>query len=272
MESVTVPDLTRPVPAHALPERRARSHREPPRERFAPLWLRASLVLATFAALGLLYPKYYVEGRLRRVSAPNAATLAYLQLMVRAQPAAADTRILLARQALAAGNLALARQALAPWLQRALTKLPLNVALLRLRLLRAALTAQALSSARHAQLAEAYIRGIVLLAARMDAPDLMREARFAATLGQYLMAAHLYRDVIAQTRNPALRIAAFYEGIEVLRAAGRPGDALMFAQQELPLMPQTIELWRQMTRLALLADAPKVAARYARRLVGMPTP
>lgn len=272
MESVPAPELMRPLPPHAMPERRARSYWLPPRERFAPLWLRATLVLATFGALGLLYPKYYIESRLQRVTVPNSATLAYLHLMVLAQPTAVETRILLARQSLAAGNLALAEQALAPWLQRDMTSLPLDLALLRLRLLRARMAARTTSLTRQIELAKAYMRGVALLAPRMGIADLMREARFAATLGRYQMAARLYRDVIVQTRNPALRIEAFYGGIAALRASGRPADALDFAQRELPALPPTIDLWRQMTRLALLADAPKVAARYALRLVGMKEP
>ena len=269
---MTLPDSTVRSPAHAVPERRAGSREQPPRERFAPLWLRASLIVATIGALGLLYPKYYIESRLHRESAPNAAALAYLQLMVRAQPAATETRLLLAQQALSAGELALARHALAPWAARRFATLPLNIALLRLHLLRAELYAQQPTSKRHAALAQAYTREILLLATHMDPSELVREARFAAALGQYRAAADLYRQAIAQSRDPAVRLEAFYAGIEALRAAGRPLDALAFARHELTAIPPTAELWRALTRLALMADAPRLAAHYARRLVGLEPP
>ena len=272
MESMTLPDLTDRSPAHAVAERRAGSRNRPPRERFAPLWLRASLILATVGALGLLYPKDYIESRLQRGSAPSAAALAYLRLMVRAQPAVTETRVLLAQQALSAGELALAHHALAPWAARRIAALPPNIALLRLRLLRAELYTQLPTSERHAALAQAYTRDVLLFAAHMTPSELLREARFAAALGQYRTAADLYRQVISQSRDPAMRLEAFYAGIEALRAAGQPLDALAFARHELTTMPPSAELWRALTRLALLADAPRVAAQYARRLVGLEPP
>jgi hypothetical protein len=272
MASITLPQVTTHADAHAVPERRAHSHGQPPRERFAPLWLRTSLILATLATLALLYPRSYIETSLRRSPRPDAATLAYLRLMVLTQPAAADTRILLARQALTAGDLSLSRYALAPWRDRGFAGLALDIAVLKLRLLRAELYAQPSASSRHAQLAAAYTRGVLLLAPRMDGSELLRQAHFLAVLGEYPTAARLYRHLIAQTGDAALRRKAFLAGIEALRAAGRPLDALAFAQDELSNIPPSTGLWRLMTRLALLADAPKEAARYARRLMGFEGP
>ena len=268
MESIMLQQPTAHGPAQAVAERRAHSHAQPRRERFAPLWLRASLVIATLVALGVLYPRSYIETRLRGAPAPNAATLAYLRLMVSAQPAQADTRILLATQALRAGDIALARYALEPWRARGLSGLALEIALLRLHLLRAELYTQRSGSMRRARLAEAYTRAIVLLAPRMEAPELMREARVTALLGRYHTAARVYRILIGQTKDERLRREAFDGGINALRAAGRPRDALAFAQGELALMAPSAGLWRLMTRLALMADSPKLAARYARRLIG----
>ena len=272
MESATLQELTRNGAEQAVPERRAHSRSHPQRERFAPLWLRASLVAATFVTLGLLYPKHYIVSRLHREAVPNAATLAYLHLMVLAQPAATETRILLAQQAVIAGNLPLAHQALAPWAKHDVAALPLPIALLKLRVLRAELYAQPPTSQRHAELAAAYTRDIVQLAPRMDVGQLLRAAHFAAALGQYRVAVDLYQRVIGETLDAARRLEAFYGGIAAWRAAGRPLDALAFARRELPAMPETLELWRHMTRLALLADAPRLAARYARRLIGLKTP
>lgn len=269
MEPITVPPTMARGAAHAIAERRAHSHAEPPRERFAPLWLRASLVLATVAALALLYPKSYIETRLRRAPPPNAATLAYLRLMVMAQPAQTDTRIMLATQALTAGDIPLTRYALEPWRARGLAGLPHDVAALKLRLLRAELRTQRPGSARTSRLAQTYMRGVLLLAPGMRPSELMHEARFAILLGRYRTAARLYRVIIAHTPDAGLRLAAFRGGIEALRSAGQTREALAFARSELPRVPRSARLWRLMTRLALMADDPKLAAHYARRLIGL---
>jgi tetratricopeptide (TPR) repeat protein len=272
MRSITLPEVMADATSYAAPERRANAREPPPRERFAPLWLLAGLIVATVATLAFLYPRSYIESSLHRESRPDAATLAYLRLMVMAQPGAIDTRILLTREALAAGNIPLSRYALAPWLQQGIAALPPDIALLRLRLLRSELAAARLSSRRHAELADAYTRDVLLLAPRMGSSELLRGARMVAALGQYRTAARLYRHIIARAPEAALRLEAFHGGIAALLAAGRPADALAFAQEELPLIPPSAGLWRAMTRLALMADATHAAARYARRLIALETP
>lgn len=272
MGSLTPPELTASLAAHAAPERRARTHEPPLRERFAPLWLRASLILATLVTMALLYPKPYIESSLRHGSQPSATTLAYLRLMVSAQPEGLDTRMLLAQQALAAGELSLARDALAPWLHRPASALPLKLALLRLRLASTELNATRLSATHHAEVLENYLRDVLLLAPRMDSSELLPAARFIAAQGQYPIAAGLYRRIISQSPDPVLRLEAFHGGIDALLAAGQPSEALAFAQQGLALVPPSPALWREMTRLALAADEPELAARYARRLTGLKAP
>lgn len=272
MESITLREVTAPAAAYAAPERRAHGRDPPPRERFAPLWLLAGLILATVATLAFLYPKAYIEGSLRQESRPDTATLAYLRLMVMAQPAAVDIRTLLAQQSLAAGDVSLSRYALEPWLRQGVAALPPDIALLRLRLVRSELAAAPPSSLRHAALADAYTRDVLLLASHMGSSELLRAARIVAALGQYRTAARLYRQMIAHTPDAALRLEAFRGGVAALLATGRPADALAFAQAELPLMPASAGLWRQMTRLALMADATRTAAGYARRLTGLEAP
>ena len=267
MQPVTLPDSTSASSGHAITERRLRSHRKASPERFAPLWLRASLVLATFGILWLLYPRYYIENDLRRESAPTAATLVYLRLIVLAQPAVTETRLLLAQEALATGDIPLARYALATWAKRSIGSVPVKIALLRLRLLRTELYAQRPPSPRRAELAEVYTRAVLVLASRLAASELQRQARVVAALGHYQVAARLYRQIIAETGDAALRRKAFDAGIAALRAAGQSRDALAFARSELAAVPPSAALWREMTRLALMADAPRLAARYARRLI-----
>jgi tetratricopeptide (TPR) repeat protein len=272
MDSMTRPQLPEHPPAPAFAERRAHSREPAAREHFAPLWLRAGLIVATLGTLALLYPRHYVESTLQHTAAPNAATLAYLELWVRSQPEATDTRVLLARQALKAGRIRLARRALAPWAQWPLAALPLEVARQRLHLLRTELARQRPASGSHRRLAAAYTRDVLRLARRTDVRQVLREAQVVATLGHYRAAAQLYQLVIAQTRDPALRLAAFYDGIAALRAAGRSRAALTFARHALSVVPRTVALWRELTRLALMADAPQLAARYARRLIGLEPP
>jgi hypothetical protein len=272
MQPAIPPELTRPPMAYTATERRAGAHQHPPRERFAPPWLRASLVVATIVTLALLYPKPYIESSLRQESQPSATTLAYLRLVVSAQPAALEPRVLLAEQALAAGDLHLSQEALAPWHGWAITALPPQVALLELRLLAAELGAARALPERHAQLAATYIRDVQLLAPRMEPSALLPLTRFIAMLGEYQAAARLYGGIIAQTADPALRREAFESGIQALLSAGRPVEALAFAQSELAFIAPSAKLWREMTRLALMADAPQLAARYARRLTGLKAP
>jgi hypothetical protein len=272
MEPIVLAELTSHTPGASDSERRLHSRERSSPERFAPLWLRASLLLATLGILWLLYPKYYIENSLRRQPAPDSATLVYLRLIVLAQPAVTETRVLLAEQALAAGNVSLARYGLAPWAKRGLEAIPLKIALLRLRLLRVELYAARPASMRHAELTAAYTRAVLLLAPRLAASELLRHARAVAGLGEYRAAARLYRQIMATSDDRAVRLKAFYGGIAALRAAGQPFDALAFARSELAAVPPSVGLWREMTRLALMADAPRLAASYARRLIGIEPP
>jgi len=273
MSWTTTPGPADREPQNALvAERRTHTRAQPTREHFAPVWLLASLILATVAALAFLYPKAYIETSLRRQPRANAATLAYLRLMVMARPDAAHARILLARQALSAGDVSLSRYALRPWLDQGFPALAPDIAALRLRLLRSQLDAARSGSAPRAELTEAYAHALLSLAPRMELSELLRETRFVAALGQYRTAAHLYRHAIARAKDAALRRQAFHAGVDALLASGHPASALAFAQAELASVPHSAALWRQMTRLALMANQPRLAAAYARRLLGMQSP
>jgi hypothetical protein len=272
MQAALPPELTASPMAYAAAQRRTHAHQRVPRERFAPLWLRASLIVATVVTLALLYPKPFIESSLRQQSRPSTTTLAYLRLMVLAQPAAREPRVLLAQQALAAGDLQLSQEALAPWRRQSITALPQDLALLRLRLSAFELGMTPPASGRHASLAALYIRDAQLLAPHIEPSGLLPIARLIASLGEYQSATRLYRIIITKSADPRLRHEAFESGIRALLAAGQPAEALAFAQGELALQRPSDELWREMTRLALMADAPQLAARYARRLTGLKAP
>lgn len=263
-------NTTQPELAHAAPsDRREHASARASRERFAPPWLILGVLVATLSALAFLYPRSYLETHLRQHPQPNAATLAYLRLMVMAQPSASDSRILLARAALTAGDIGLADYALTPWRAQDIAQLPLQLARLRLHLLRLELYAAALDSTRKSRLASAYVYDLEQLAPRLDAAALLREAHFAVALGYNPTAAQLYRQVIARASSPKLRREAFQAGIKALLAAGQARAALAFAQREQASLPPSLERWRQLTHLALMAGRSRLAARYARHLVGL---
>ncbi|MDA8382928.1 MAG: hypothetical protein M0037_07720 [Betaproteobacteria bacterium] len=270
-------DLLTPALEHrdpyyaTLAERRVGAHQAAPREHFAPLWLLASLILATLAALLFLYPRPYLLKTLRDHPQPTLATLAYLRLMVIEQPSAADTRLLLAQEALAAGDWPLARDALSPWRDKAPSAVPPEVAAMRLRLQQAELGSPRTLSARRDALSKAYVKDLLALAPHM-APSTLRHAiTVVASLGHYQTSARLCTLLIRRTRNPALRQAAFDSGIKALLASGDAAAALAFAQADLPLMPPSRILWREMTRLALQAGNARMAAEYAHHLVKLPS-
>ncbi|MDA8094616.1 MAG: hypothetical protein M0T84_12055 [Betaproteobacteria bacterium] len=265
------PSLEHRDPRYAdLAQRRVGAHQAAPREHFAPLWLLASLVLATLAALVFLYPKTYILQTLRANPQPTLATLAYLRLMVSEEPTAADTRILLAQEALAAGDWPLARYALSPWLNEKPAAMPPAVGSIWLRLQQAELGGAHTLAARRNALSKEHVQDLLALAPRMAPSALLHEIHFVASLGHYRTSARLCALLIRRTRNTALRQAAFDSGIKALLASGDPAAALAFAQADLPLMPPSHALWREMTGLALEAGNPGIAAQYAHHLVKLP--
>ena len=261
--------ISGPVPYVRAEERPERARQAIKRERLAPSWLLGSLVLTTLGALLVLYPKTYIETSLRANPTPNTATLAYLQLMVRAHSDDGAARVMLADQALIVGDVRLARYALRPWLHEDMSRLPIRIAMLRLHALETELHSASGEPKRHARLADAFARDIVDLSNRMSVTTLMNNIRSVADLGHFTTAARLYRSIIDRANNAALRRQAFVEGIDTLLAAGQPKAALDFARSELARTPQDNAIWRRMVRLALMANQPHLAARYARRLVGM---
>lgn len=241
------------------------------RERFAPRLLLLSLFFGTLAAMYFLFPKAYIENNLRTHPRPDATTLAYLQLLVRVEPANERLRLLLVREALAAGQLHLAQAAFAPWRNTPISQLPLTIAISRLQLRLIAFQNARSNAADRAVLANRYVKDALALAARMQPTDLLKTAKIVRAIGQYAAAAAMDRRVIDKSTDARTRKAAFYDGINALLAANRPGEALVFAESEISRMTPDEELWRRLTRLALSANRPVVAAKYARRLVGMKT-
>ena len=235
-----------------------------------PWWLPLAIVGGTVFALWLLFPKTYIEQTLRAQKHPNAATLAYLQLLVRAQPNDIPLRLALAHMALEIQDLPLARTALAPWKRRALDALPLAIAQARLRLLRLELLATPAHAPARTRMQKRYALALSQLAPRLAPPQLLQEARFAVQIGDYTAAAMLDRLALEKSDDPRLRSQAFEQGIAALLAAGKPAAALAFARAGLNHVPHDDALWRRMIGLALAANRADIAARYAHKLVGLP--
>lgn len=250
-------------------DRRQAATTPPRREPFASYWLLVAIFGATLFALWLLFPKTYIENTLRTQARPDVAMLAYLQLLVRANPGDPGTRRLLAEKALVARNLPLARSALAPWQNRPIDALPVDIARLQLALLQMELLAEpAGTPARRVQKA-AYITALNRLAPLLSAPQLLEEARFAQDVGLAKTVVLLDRMILRRSNDIALHHKAYSQGIAALLAAGTPRMALDFARTEISRVAHNDALWRRLIHLALAADRPDLAARYARRLVGM---
>lgn len=239
------------------------------RERFAPRLLLLSLFLGTLAAMYFLYPKAYIENNLRTHPQPDATTLAYLQLLVRVEPKNERLRLLLVREALAAGQLSKARTAFAPWEKVPVSQLPFAVALAGLQLRLVTLQASRANAANRTVLTDQYVEEVLALAPRMQPADLLKQARVVQAIGGYSAAAEIDRRIINESTDSRTRKIAFHDGIKALLAANRPAAALAFAESEISRLTPDEELWRLLTRLALSANRPVIAAKYARRLVGM---
>lgn len=252
------------------PNRRRHATLESPDERFAPYWLLVGIAGAALFALWLLYPRTYIEHALQAQGKPNAATLAYLQLLVRGNPEDTQARLLLANQALAAQQVALARYALSPWHDQSLLAMPMDIARLRLRLMHHEWAALPEDSSHRGTLHDDYVRAIEQLAPRMTPAQLLDEARFTLALGAFRTVADMDLQVLERSRDASRRQQAFTQGVAALLAAGHAQDALEFAQAALPHIGHDDALWRQMIHLSLAAGRPDLATGYARRMVGMP--
>lgn len=239
------------------------------RERFAPRLLLLGLFAGTMVAMYFLYPRAYIENNLHTHPRPDATTLAYLRLLVRVEPQNEKLRLLLVHEALAAGQLPLAQEAFAPWRNTPVSQLPLAVARTQLRLRLVAFQSAPRNAAGRPALADAYVHDLMALAPRMRPEELLKKAKIILALGRYSAAANVDRLVIRKSASGPVRTTAFYDGIDALLAANKPAEALAFAQSEMNRLTPDERLWRRLTRLALSANQPAIAAEYARRLVGM---
>jgi hypothetical protein len=360
-----------------------------------------ALCIAMLVLGVLLFPKAYIDRQLHTTAPPNATTIAYLQLLLRAQPEESTTRMQLVRQRLRAGQLQQAESDLVPLIKRPGPP-PEQVGMMWLTLRRAQFLAtpaespqRILARARYSQalssfgsqlspaqelgeIQQAIKAGLYEVAAGLaghlltitapvpavqaspagrapatvnrlrpgessahmrrdvepgllqmiglvwssrferhaDAPERsssdrasLRQQAFAALLQSHLAAGHPAAALaaaeavlptlddtqidwaqliqiaiwanqpataagfagrwLASARDDSTRWAAFHALTDAYLATGDPAQALAAATLHLQQMPQTAELWRLMTQLAMQAGDAEQAARYARRLVGL---
>ncbi len=157
----------------------------------------AMLVLAV-----LLFPRAFIDQQLRAEGQPQAATIAYLQLLVNAQPSNETVRLQLVHERLRAGQLAEAEVALAPLAHHAGLE-SAKVASLWLSLRRAQFVAIPPGSAAREEARRAYAHALERLGRRLSPAGQLAETRHAIDAGLYVTAARLATHLLmtAPTRS-----------------------------------------------------------------------
>lgn len=283
----------------------------------------------------LLFPKAFIDRQLHTSAAPNAATIAYLQLLLRAKPSDLTTRMQLVSQRLLAGQLQQAELELAPLLDLPGPP-PEQFGMLWLTLRRAQFMAAPADSPRHVQARAQYAEALSRFGSQLAPAQQLIEIQHATDVGLYQVAAQLAAHLLAvtapaasaplsrasppaaavdrarlptprPTRRPAsstermhrdfkpgllqmiglvwssqferrpdafkasrtehvaLHEQAFQALLQSHLAAGHPGDALAAAQAALPTLDSAKVDWPRLIRIAIEANQPATAAGFAER-------
>lgn len=318
-----------PTPARAS---RYRRRAEP---RLSVQFLRPGQVAALCCAmlvLGvLLFPKASIDRQLHTTAAPDAATIAYLNLLLRAKPGDSPTRMQLVNQRLRAGQLQQAESELAPLLKLPEPP-PQQVGMMWVTLRRAQLMAVPADSPNRIGARARYAQALGRFASQLSPEQQLGEVRQAIDAGLYKVAAELAGHLLAVTTPSAraqslrpglhaadvdrpgplatrtaypsertqrhfkpglmqmvgliwsprfdqrpgaftssptvtadLRKQAFEALLQSHLAAGHPLDALVAAQAALPTLDGALVDWPQLVRIAIGADQPAAAAGFAER-------
>lgn len=154
----------------------------------------AMLVLAV-----LMFPKEFINQQLRAEGPPQAATIAYLQLLLHAQPGDQTIRLQLVHERLRAGQLAEAEVALAPLVDHAGAESS-AVASLWLSLRRAQFVAIPPGASGRDAARRAYANALDQLGSRLSPAGQLAETNHAIESGLYLTAARLAAHLLATTQ------------------------------------------------------------------------
>jgi hypothetical protein len=279
----------------------------------------------------LLFPKAFIDRQLQTTAPPNAATIAYLQLLLRAKPGDSATRMQLVSQRLRAGQLQQAESELAPLLDRPGAP-PEQLDMMWLTLRRAQFMAVPADSPRRMQARAQYAQALSRFGGQLAPEQQLGEIRQAIDVGLYQVAAELAGHLLAVTapsstaqtlrsgreaaavdrarpatsppaspterahrdfepgllqmiglvwssqfeRRPeastpsptehaALHEQAFESLLQSHLAAGHPAEALAAAQAALPTLDGTRVDWPRLIRIAIGANQPATAAGFAER-------
>ncbi len=155
----------------------------------------AMLVLAV-----LMFPKEFINQQLRAGGPPQAATIAYLQLLLHAQPSDQTIRLQLVHERLRAGQLAEAEVALAPLIDHAGSESS-AVASLWLSLRRAQFVAIPSGAPGREAARRAYANALNRLGSRLSPAGQLAETNHAIESGLYLTAARLAAHLLATTQG-----------------------------------------------------------------------
>lgn len=283
----------------------------------------AALCMAIIVLAVLLFPGSFIKQQLRGDGPPNAATITYLELLLRAQPNDQVMRLQLVRERLRAGQLDLAESELAPLASQSGPH-SAQVASLWLGLRRAEFVALPVDSPQRERGGDNYARALRTFGSQLSPADQLSETRQAIADGLYVTAAQLAGNLLTTTesappaaidepgapsgraqpragpsrakRDPALGLAqlvglvwssrlaghsaistqppdnvsdlrdqAFQALLQGHLAAGHPQDALRAAEAALPSFDPARVDWAQLIRIAGWADQPTAAADFARR-------
>jgi hypothetical protein len=274
------------------------------RQRLIPPWIALGFGLMVALGLALLFPFRGLEAELGRAAArPDALQIAYLEVWLGVRPGREQLRYLLAEQLLAGDDLDRAEFHLARLATSADARLRDRADLLALDVELRRL--QALSPGHPERPArQAALRGrFGALLARDLAPDVGTElARRAAALGaadlaalwyerllaaqaalpagfweaaatqalqwgEHRLAARLLMQARATARTLAEQRRLFIAALRTLQAAGLFDEAFAAAERHLGALATDTQTLEFLTRLALAANRPDLAQRYAIRLL-----
>lgn len=166
--------------------------------RFFGLRHMLGLTLGVLVLLVLLFPQSLINRQLDSGRSPSAATLAYLQLQLRAKPDQRDLRLQLARAQLRVGQLDEAARIARPLLDQP----DHEVALLWLGIERALYVAAKPGSTARSHAREAYRKALLTLAPDLGTRGLLAEIQHAVDSGLYDTAAMLAEKLLSSAESP----------------------------------------------------------------------
>lgn len=271
---------------------------EIPREQLTSSWQLVLVLLVVLTLFFVVFPKRALMQRLYNDTVLDTLSLSYLQNILRADVRSTDAALLLARhhadtidpraledqvashtRSADARQRELAHTLLIRAFERQLgsgsvasrADLRQRIEALLNRLVQTPLAA----NLAHDYAALAYRLNLTELASRLlrphlaDASPAMLEhyGHEAQAKAEYLLASYYF--LLARERSTRLEDMRrrYRLGLDALVATGQPSQALEQAERHLGTLESDLPTLRYLTRLALAAGQPDVAARYARRLV-----